>query len=78
MIESLTANWLWILLPIGALWFFTRGHGMGCGMGGHSHDSEPSRGEQDDAHAEHAGVAGAAHEHGSPSSAPPRRRGGCC
>ncbi len=80
MIEFLTANWLWILLGIGALWFFTRGHGMGmgCGMGGHSHGSEPSQGEQADPHAGHAVGAGASHEHGAPASAPPRRRGGCC
>ncbi len=78
MNEFLAANWLWILLGIGVLWFVFRGHAMGCGMGGHSHDSELSHGEQDDPHAGHAVGAGATHEHGSPATAPPRRRGGCC
>lgn len=78
MIEFLTANWLWILLGIGVLWFLFRGHGMGCGMSGHSHGSEPSRKDEADPHAGHVAGAGTAHEHGAPASAPPRRRGGCC
>jgi hypothetical protein len=78
MIEFLTANWLWILLGIGVLWFLFRGHDMGCGMGGHSHGSEPSRTGQDDSHVGHAAGAGATHDHSAGTPAAPRRRGGCC
>ncbi len=77
MIEFLTANWLWILLGTGLLWFLARGRGMGCGMG-HSHGSEPSRRGEADPHAGHTVGARATHEHGGSGSAPPRRRGGCC
>ena len=31
--EFLQANWFWILLGGGALWFLFRRGGMGCGMG---------------------------------------------
>lgn len=42
--EFLQANWFWILLGAGAVWFLFRRGGMGCGMGGHSsHDSRTSR-----------------------------------
>ena len=78
MIEFLGNNWLWILLGIGVLWFLARGRGMSCGMGGHSHGSEPSRKSEADPHAGHAAGAGPAHEHGSSAGTPPRRRGGCC
>lgn len=78
MIEFLTANWVWIFLGIGVLWFLTRGHGMGCGMGGHSHGSESSRGGRADSHAGHAAQTGATHQHGAVDPASPRRRGGCC
>lgn len=40
--EFLQANWLWLLLGIGLLWFlFRRG---GCGMSGHG--SHEGHGEQ--------------------------------
>jgi hypothetical protein len=35
MSDWITANWIWILLAIGAGWFVLRRGGMGCGMGGH-------------------------------------------
>jgi len=76
MVDFLGNNWVWILLGIGVLWFLTRGHGMGCGMGGHSHGAETSRKGQEGAHAGHG--AGPAHEHESSAGTPPRRRGGCC
>lgn len=54
MFEFLQANWLWLLLGVGLLWFlFRRG---GCGMGGHgSHSSDLSRtmSVSDDQHAGH-------------------------
>lgn len=38
--EFLQANWIWLLLVLGAVWFFMRRGGLGCGMGGHeSHGS---------------------------------------
>lgn len=78
MIEFLGSNWLWILLAIGVLWFLARGHGMGCGMGGHSHGSEPSRKGETNPPAGHVAGTGATHDRGANASAPPRRRGGCC
>lgn len=70
--EFLQANWLWLLISIGVVWFLFRrgGHGMGCGMGGHSHGSEE---KQDPAHAGHQ-------VGGQPKSTQEttRRRGGCC
>lgn len=40
MVEFLQANWLWLLLGVGLLWFlFRRG---GCGMGGHGSYEERS------------------------------------
>lgn len=77
MIEFLGNNWLWILLGIGVLWFLVRGRGMGCGMGGHSHGSEPARTKQADPHAGDVTGAGATHDHGAGGNAPSRRRG-CC
>jgi len=42
--EFLQANWLWIVLGIGLVWFlFRRG---GCGMGGHSRGSHEGHGER--------------------------------
>jgi len=78
MLDFLGNNWVWILLGIGVVWFLFRGHGMGCGMGGHSHGSEPSRKGEADPHAGHAAQTGETHQHGAADSAPPRRRGGCC
>ena len=78
MLDFLGNNWVWILLGIGVVWFLTRGHGMGCGMGGHSHGAETSRKGEADPHAAHTAGAGSTHEHGAGASTPPRRRGGCC
>ncbi len=75
MTEFLSNNWLWILLGIGLLWFLSRGHGMGCGMGGHSHGSDT--GEKSSRAGETTG-SGATHDHGADASAAPRRRHGCC
>lgn len=33
--DWLAQNWAWILLAVGAVWFFSRGGLRGCGMGGH-------------------------------------------
>jgi len=35
MSDWIMANWIWILLAIGAGWFVLRRGGMGWGMGGH-------------------------------------------
>lgn len=72
MFEFLQANWLWLLLGGGLLWFlFRRG---GCGMGGHgSHglDSSRTMSVSDDQHADHG------EERPVPSRS--RRSGhGCC
>ncbi len=78
MNELLANNWLWILLGIGVLWFIARGQGMGCGMGGHSHDIASSHDEDVASHAKHPVETAVTHEHAAPASAPPRRHGGCC
>ena len=40
--EWLAANWFWVVLGLGAAWFFMKG-GMGCGLGGHqSHGTHGS------------------------------------
>ena len=81
--EFLQANWLWILLGVGAVWFLSRRGGMGCGMGGHgSHGSHGSRGSKNPGES--------AHPHTSPNrqgngesqerkegTTPPRRHT-CC
>ncbi len=82
--EFLQANWLWILLGLGAVWLLSRRGGMGCGMGGHgSHGSHGSRVSKDREEE-------SAHSHTSPpgqgrgdsrereeGTAAPRRRRGC-
>ncbi len=82
MSDWIGTNWIWLLLGIGLVWFLFRragmGGGMGCGMGGHSHDSKPQHDEEAATHAEHTAETGPAHEHSGSASAPPRRRGGCC
>ena len=75
MIEFLTANWLWILLGIGVVWFMFGRGGMGCGMGGHSHGSDT--GEKSSRAGETTG-SGATHDDGADESAAPRHRHGCC
>jgi len=79
MYDLIGANWILLLLGIGLVWFLFRRDGMGCGMGGHSHGSEPTGKDEADPHAGHVAGAGASHDHGAgASAAPPRRRGGCC
>lgn len=79
MSDWIGANWIWLLIGIGVLWFFFRRGGMGCCSGGHAHNSGfAGKGKAD----EHAGNAaqeqegGATHEHGGNPSRP--RRHGCC
>lgn len=78
MYDWISANWIWLLVGIGVLWFLYRRGGLGCAMGGHSHESEPAREDRDDSYAGHAGETGATHDHGAGASAAPRRRHGCC
>ncbi len=78
--EFLQANWVWILLGLGAVWFLFRRGGMGCGMGGHgSHGSRPSERAGESGHS-HASADGGG-EAGSPGrevkAAAPRRHRGC-
>jgi len=54
MLEFLQANWVWLAIGAGVVWFLFRQGG--CGMGSHaSHDSEPSQRTtaSDDGHAGH-------------------------
>jgi len=43
MTEWITANWIWLVLALGAGGFLLRRGGAGCGMGGHGrhHGSAP-------------------------------------
>ncbi len=74
MPEWITANWIWILLALGAGWFFLRRGGAGCGMGGHerqrgaaSRAEELERGDADEHSTASAG-----------SATGSRRHRGCC
>ena len=41
--EFLQANWLWLLIALGAVWLFFGRGGMGCGRGDHrSHGDRAS------------------------------------
>jgi len=80
MPEWITANWIWIVLALGAGWFLLRRGGAGCGMGGHGrHDESAPMAKGLDAdrspssanHDEHL-------TKGAASAGGPRRRGGCC
>ena len=52
--EWLQANWLWLLLGLGVVWFLFRGGG--CGMGGHgSHRASGARDEGQSPRATHDG-----------------------
>jgi hypothetical protein len=77
MYDWIGANWISLLLGIGLVWFLFRRGGMGCGMGGHSHGSEPAREDEADPHGEHAAQTGASHEQGGGAAGAPRRHG-CC
>ena len=74
MPEWITANWIWLVLALGAGWFLLRrtgaGHGLG-GPGGH-HESAPRTKELERGdHDEHSTTRA-----GSPDGS--RHRGGCC
>ena len=82
----LQANWFWILLGVGAVWFLFRRGGMGCGMGGHgSYDSRTSRDMRDRDTRESASAARWSHDGHPPEESPareietvpPRRHRGC-
>jgi hypothetical protein len=47
MMEWLTNNWLWVLLGIGFVWLVSRGGGMGCCGGGHSHGTPKENPQQE-------------------------------
>jgi hypothetical protein len=76
MSEWVGANWIWLLLGVGVVWFLFRRGGMGCGTGGHAHGSGPADKREIDEHAGPAAQGGATHEHGGSASRP--RRHGCC
>ncbi len=72
MIEFIQANWVWLLVGAGVLWFLFRQGG--CGMGSHeSRGSESSRRTtaSDDGHAGHG-------ETQSARSTTRRSHRGCC
>jgi len=75
--EFLQANWLWILLGLGVVWFLFRRGGMGCGMGEHgAHGSRPAsdvRGKT----GPHDGHGVAESPEREADAAAPRRRHGC-
>lgn len=78
MSDWIGANWIWILLGIGVLWFMFRRGGMGCGMGGHGGHGEDSVKAKElpasdaDVAADHSGHAKTA------STRESHRHGGCC
>jgi hypothetical protein len=81
--DFLQGNWLWLLLGLGAVWFFFRRGGMGCGMSGHgSHGSHGSRESEDaqrsgDSHAGHNGHGSSEPRERRAETVAPRRRRGC-
>ena len=80
MPEWITANWIWIVLALGAGWFLLRRGGASCGIGGHGrhHGSAPMAKGLD---ADRSPSSANHDEHltkGAASAGGPRRRGGCC
>ena len=81
--EYLQANWIWLLLGLGVVWFLFRRGGMGCGMGGHeshgSHDSSESKNSQEPTHSQtsHNGHGRSEPEKREATTTTPRRRHGC-
>jgi len=73
MIEFLQANWLWLLVGAGVLWFLFRQGG--CAMGSHeSRSSESSQVKEASRDEEHS-----SHVKEQPGHHQARRRGhGCC
>ena len=76
--EFLQANWLWILLGIGAVWFMFRRGGMGCGGGQGSHGSHgSSETRQMSAQGSHDGHGGDEAPARKLETASPRAHRGC-
>ena len=74
MLEWITANWIWLVLALGAGWFLLRRKGAGHGLGGHGrpHAAAPRTKELERGdHDEHSTTRA-----GSPDGS--RHRGGCC
>jgi len=80
MPEWITANWIWIVLALGAGWFLLRRGGAGCGMGGHGrhHGSAPMAKELDTDRSPSSVKHDEQLTKGAGSAGGPRRRGGCC
>ena len=81
--EFLQANWVWLLLGLGAVWFLFRRGGMGCGMGEHeSRGSRVTPASKETHESEHAPVfrndpkRGESEEREA-GTATPRRHRGC-
>ncbi|OGQ72093.1 MAG: hypothetical protein A3G94_03870 [Deltaproteobacteria bacterium RIFCSPLOWO2_12_FULL_60_16] len=72
MLEFLQANWIWLLVGAGVLWFLFRqgGHGMG-GHGSHGSESTRRTTASDDGQAGHG-------EEQSARSTTRRSGRGCC
>lgn len=51
MFDWIAANWVWLLVGVGALWLLFGRRGMGCGMGGHGTHGEGTGGESHPGHA---------------------------
>lgn len=72
MADWIGANWIWILIGVGILWFMFRPGGMG-GHGGHGEDSVKAKElPASDAAADHGG-----HSTTAPTGRARRRSGGC-
>ncbi len=80
MPEWITANWLWILLAVGAAWFLLRRGGMGCGMGGgrgHGGAHPLENGAEPRVDGPGSGGEGDREAHATPARGS-HRHGGCC
>ena len=69
--EWLSQNWIWIVVAIGALWFFSRMRHGGM-MGGCGHDMAHEGPPQD------AAKQAAGDKDPKPAASSHRYRGGCC
>ncbi|HAM55819.1 MAG TPA: hypothetical protein DD417_16250 [Elusimicrobia bacterium] len=80
MTEWITANWIWLVLALGAGWFLLRRGGAGCGMGGHGrHDESAPMAKGLDTDVSTSTVNHEEHlTKGAGSTGRPRQRGGCC
>ena len=73
MVEFLQANWVWLLVGAGVIWFFFRQGGWSMGSHGSRESDSPQNTmmKSDDEHASHG------KEQSVPSTAR-RSRHGCC